>query len=77
MSGVVLDWRQRGWSGSRYELRGPRGRLLLSARNLGDTLRWSGSVVLHEAPPDLRETMPLLVLFSVFLVLNSSELIFG
>jgi len=77
MSGIVLDWRQRGWSGSRYELSGPRARLLLSARNLGDTLRWRGRVVLHEIPPDLGEAMPLLVLFSVFLIFNSSELIFA
>ena len=74
-AGPLLDWRQLGVQGSTYRLALPHdGAALLIARNTGGPLRWRGTVELHDPAHDLGPALPLLVLFSVFLVFNSGEL---
>ena len=72
--GRDLAWRQGGLSGSRYTLRDARGGLVLSALNRGGPLRWRGTVRAWGDPASPPELVPLLVVFAVFVVLNSSEL---
>lgn len=73
--GPVLDWRQLGVDGSRYRLAVPdSGPELLSVRNTGGSLRWRGTIEVCEPARALGPELPLIVLFSLFLVFNSGEL---
>jgi hypothetical protein len=74
-SGQLLEWRQLGVGGSRYLLaRLHDGQELLTVRNTGGALRWSGSIDVHETALTFGPVLPLLALFSTFLVFCSSEL---
>lgn len=74
-TGPRLEWRQLGIQGRRYRLALPnRGPELLIARNTGGPLRWSGTVEVREPALALGPALPLVVLFSTFLVFNSDEL---
>lgn len=72
--GPTLHWRQRGLTGSRYELTSPGGEPCLEVRNNGGPLRWHGTILVLAAGRELSEYLSLLILFSVFLALNSSEI---
>lgn len=74
-AGLRLEWRQLGMQGSRYRLALPNdGPELLSARNTGGPLRWRGTIEVREPALALGPALPLIVLFSTFLVFNSAEL---
>lgn len=73
--GLRLEWRQLGIQGSRYRLALPDGGPeLLRARNAGGPLRWRGTIEVREPALALGPALPLIVLFSTFLVFNSGEL---
>lgn len=76
-SGAVLEWRQRGWVGRRYELGWTDGPVLITALNTGGMLRWTGDIRLKSLPAELEDAIGFLLLFVPFLVFNSLELHFG